>query len=147
MMPVRLRGHHFLCMLTYKGLGYSAPFIATMTEVIGRVDAGAPLELASGPDEICAGLTEACRAATGHDCLDPDTLRMDAVARADVERLLGRDLSVAAPVTSGEVARLRAAFAKGDVRRACAACPWHAICTRIAEGGFGDAMLGRGGAP
>jgi hypothetical protein len=145
-MPVRLRGHHFLCMLTYKGLGYSAPFIATMSAIIDRVDTGTPVELVQGADDICGGLTEACRAATGHDCDDPDTLRMDGLARAAVERLLGRDLSEAMPVSRADIMRLRAAFAKGDVRRACAACQWDRLCTSIAADGFADARLGRGGA-
>ena len=34
---VRLRGHHLLCLLTYKGLGYSPEFVAGMTARVTTV--------------------------------------------------------------------------------------------------------------
>ncbi|MCU0831281.1 MAG: DUF1284 domain-containing protein [Rhizobiaceae bacterium] len=145
-MPVRLRGHHFLCLLTYRGLGYSAPFIANLDRVAAAVADGQPVRLVAGPDDICAGLTEACIKASGHDCHDPDTARMDAEAITDVEPLLGRSLADAAPVTPSEVRTLRKAFAAGTIRRACGTCPWHATCTGIAAGGYAEVKLPSTGA-
>jgi uncharacterized protein len=141
LMPVRLRGHHFLCILTYKGLGYSKPFTRNMDNVIARIGNGAQIMLREGPDDICGGLTEACRAASGHDCSDVDMLKMDSVAVEAVENVLGRQLRDAAPVTPAELEILRAHFASGALRRACARCPWFYTCTEIASAGFAETHL------
>ena len=56
---MRLRGHHFLCLLTYKGLGYTPAFVENMTAIATRINAGAKVILHPGPDDICAALTPA----------------------------------------------------------------------------------------
>lgn len=142
-MPVRLRGHHFLCILTYMGLGYSAPFVAAMDATVDAIRSGRPVVLADGPDDICAGLTEACRLASGHDCEKAETRLLDDVAVHDVEALLGRNLSEAKPLGIGEIATLRSAFADGTIRRACAKCPWLATCNTIVAEGFAETRLNR----
>jgi uncharacterized protein len=133
-MPVRLRGHHFLCILTYRGAGYSAPFVANMSAMVDRIAAGAKVEVITGPDDICGGLTPACRAASGHDCQRADTMALDRIALSQVGNLLGRGLD--GPLTADEFATLRRAFAAGDIRGACAACPWYDFCTDIAAAGY-----------
>jgi uncharacterized protein len=131
--PIRLRGHHFLCMLTYRGLGYSAEFTANMTAKISHIKAGAPVVLAIGPDDICAGMSRACRHATGHDCGMADILDMDKTARKSVENILGRQLDAAAPITPDELNRLRSAFSTGSIRNACAGCSWFEVCNQIVD--------------
>ncbi len=141
-MPVHLRGHHFLCMLTYRGLGYSAEFTANMTARIGDIRASAPVILISGPDDICAGMSRACSHAAGHDCKAHEILAMDTVARKAVEAVLMRDLTIAAPVTKSELDRLRAAFASGSTRAACSGCTWFEVCNQIvAENYCGTHLL------
>jgi uncharacterized protein len=140
-MPVRLRGHHFLCMLTYKGLGYSKPFTLNMDKVIAHIASGAELSLIEGPDDICSGLTEACRLASGHDCADPETLMMDDLARVAVESILGRDVRHATAISSLELTLLRRNFASGAARRACTRCSWFDLCTTIAANDFAETRL------
>jgi uncharacterized protein len=135
-MPVLLRGHHFLCMLTYKGMGYSKPFVTNMSVVIARIAHGAPVQLVAGPDAICGGLTDACRSASGHDCHASDTVAMDQMAIEAVSAELQRDIGLSAAITANEVAVLRAAFTSGAIRKACVRCPWFDTCTSIAEGGY-----------
>jgi uncharacterized protein len=132
MMPVHLRGHHFLCMLTYRGLGYSAEFTANMTEKISHIGLGAPVVLIEGPDDICTGMSKACMNASGHDCRGADILAMDQTARHAVEAVLGRDLATKVPLTKLELEALRLAFASGAIRAACDGCSWFEICTQIA---------------
>ena len=131
-MPVRLRGHHFLCMLTYKGLGYTPAFVTNMDMVIARIGAGAPVSLVEGPDAICAGLTKACTESTGHDCRDPQTTERDRQAVADTATLLGRAPGDGRPIAATDILMLRMAFRAGSVRKACAACPWSETCSAIA---------------
>ncbi len=142
-MPVHLRGHHFLCMLTFRGLGYSAEFTANMASKIARIKAGAPVILVEGPDDICAGMTKACINATGHDCRMADILAMDVTARNAVETVLKRNLQISAKVTQTELSLLRAAFTNGTIREACAGCSWFELCNQIASEQFsGTHLLG-----
>jgi uncharacterized protein len=126
-------------MLTYKGLGYSPAFVANMDRVIDRIGQGAPVTVVSGPDDICGGLTAACRAASGHDCAKSDTLALDLLAQRQVSDLLGRDLH--GPVSHTEISRLRTAFHAGEIRAGCAGCPWHQTCDQIADSGFKGVRL------
>lgn len=139
--PIGLRGHHFLCMLTYRGLGYSPEFTANMTAKISQIKAGAPVQLTIGPDDICAGMSKACRHATGHDCTGQDIVAMDLTAQTAVETVLARDLRVPAPVTLGELQRLRDAFAYGTIRAACAGCSWIELCNQIVKENFSATHL------
>lgn len=140
-MPVRLRGHHFLCMLTYRGLGYSPEFTANMTAKINLIKNGTPIVLALGPDDICAGMSKACSHATGHDCAGPDIMEMDVKARAAVETILKRDLTVEAVINSNDLERLRSAFTAGTIREACAGCSWIELCNQIVSERFSKTHL------
>ncbi|MGL4489610.1 MAG: DUF1284 domain-containing protein [Rhizobiaceae bacterium] len=141
MMPVRLRGHHFLCILTYKGAGYSEPFVANMDVKVQAIAAGHTVQLVIGPDDICNGLTAKCLQTVEHDCKAADTLRLDSLAIDAVSSLLQRDLNVAAPLTSQEITVLRKAYAQGTIRAACTGCEWKSFCDEIAADGFGDTRL------
>ena len=142
MVPVQLRGHHFLCMLTYRGFGYSAEFTANMATKISDIRYGADIVLVEGPDDICAGMSKACSHATGHDCGAHDIIAMDLTARRDVEAALGRDLTHLAPMSASDLGILRKAFADGSIRAACQGCSWFEVCNSIvAEHYFGTQLL------
>jgi hypothetical protein len=143
MMPVRLRGHHFLCMLTYRGYGYTPAFVANMSRVVAAIKAGAPVELTEGPDDICNGFTSACREISDHDCSLASTMDMDRTAITSVARLLPElgDKGAAIILTAERAEALRAAFASGAIRQACADCSWADFCTAIASDGFSGTKL------
>lgn len=139
--PIALRGHHFLCILTYQGEGYTPEFIENMSEVVHAIGQGRPVRLTLGPDDICNGLTPGCRDKVNHDCTAARTRTLDRRAVADVAALLGRPLRDAAPLTRADIAVLRESFAKGSIRRACADCAWKALCDGIAARGFTGTRL------
>jgi hypothetical protein len=140
-MPVRLRGHHFLCILTYRGHGYTPAFVDNMTAVVEAIAAGRKVVLVEGPDDICNGLTSECRETCDHDCLKPSTLEVDLYASDAVKQLI--------PLHSGEpfvldrehVRLMREEFAGGSIRRACEQCSWKDFCTEIAAEGFAGTKL------
>lgn len=140
-MPVRLRGHHFLCILTYRGYGYTPHFVANMTRLVDAIDRGRPVQLVEGPDDICDGLTDECRKTCYHDCAKPSTYEIDLFASDAVKQLI--------PLHSGDpfvldrehVALLRQEFAGGAIRRACEQCSWKEFCTEIASEGFAGVKL------
>lgn len=126
-------------MLTYKGLGYSAAFVANMNQVIDRIGQGAAVTVVNGPDDICNGMTDACRATSGHDCALTDTNELDLHALLQVTTLLGRSLD--GPILLHDIRQLRSAFHAGTIRAACVGCPWHEICDQIAADDFAGARL------
>ncbi len=139
--PIRLRGHHFLCLLTYKGLGYTPAFVENMTAIAARINGCAKVILHPGPDDICAALSPADRAACNHDCAKPETAALDEMAEKATVAVLGHGLGEAFVLDAEKVARLRAAFLKGESRAACGICRWRAVCDEIAGNGFAGTLL------
>ncbi len=138
---VRLRPHHLLCILTFVGEGYSAAFVANYRAIVARIGAGVPIVLVDGPDDVCAPL---CGTEPGH-CTNESVTRSDAAARralADVRELQPL-LHDGARYTLGAalIADLRARFARGEIRAACAGCEWSALCTSIAADRFSATLL------
>jgi hypothetical protein len=142
--PVRLRGHHLLCVLTYLGRGYSPSFIAGLSAIAGRLAAGAPVEIVAGPDDVCAPLI--AEEAEPH-CLGPDPAERDDRALADIGALLGVPLAPGAGIATlvPHLDALRSAFADDRVRAACRGCSWQAVCSDIAASGFAGTHLRTGG--
>jgi uncharacterized protein len=138
--PIRLRGHHLLCMLTYKGLGYTPAFTENMTRTIEAISAGGPITLVEGPDDLCAALDEGC----GHEghCSEARTFQRDKDAIAALSGLLPL-LDPLQPfvLDTERLKAIRNAFAKGTIRAACADCEWTPICDRIAADDFAESLL------
>jgi len=135
---VRLRAHHLLCILTFAGEGYSPAFVANLAGIVARIAAGEAIELVDGPDDVCAPL----EGSGDVHCHEPP------VARRDREAL--RALSEAIPplpaarpliLEAVAVAALRAQFAAGTIRSACAGCSWFDLCSEIASAGYAAARL------
>lgn len=53
--PLKIRPHHLLCMLGFRGLGYSGEFISNMAKLVGKLrsDSTFPIILVVGCDAIC----------------------------------------------------------------------------------------------
>ncbi len=140
-MPVRLRGHHLLCILTYRGYGYTQPFVDNMSRLVEAIGRGREVTLVEGPDDICDGFTPQCRQICDHDCTRPSTAEMDMFAGEAVNALI--------PLRTGEpfvldrrhIALMRQEFAAGHIRRACDRCSWKDFCTGIAADGFSGVKL------
>lgn len=138
-MTVRLRAHHLLCMLTFIGKGYTQAFTQNYHGIAERLSAGEDILMVEGPDDICGPLL-------GEDaphCWKASVTERDTAARASVEALLGHTVADGTRLTpdADMIARLRNAFATGDIRSACTGCEWSALCTGIAAGGFEDVLV------
>lgn len=140
-MPVQLRGHHFLCILTYRGYGYTPAFVANMTDIVADIGNGRPVRLVEGPDAICGGLTADDRRACNHDCAKTETTELDRLAVEEVGDLLAIDFSGPVEIDQAMIDRLRASFADRSIRSACRRCPWSDFCTEIAAENFAGTKL------
>lgn len=136
---MRLRPHHLLCMLTFVGEGYSPAFVASYRRLAGRLSAGEPIEIVSGPDDICAPLLSDEDA----HCFGASVAGRDAAALADIARLLGRELEIGSVIASDPALfdKLRRAFSAGVTRRACTGCEWNSLCDRIAGQDYAGALV------
>ena len=141
MVPLQLRGHHFLCVLTYKGHGYTEKFCENLTDIADQIKAGREVVLVSGPDDICAGLSTDCRSQVKHDCKAMTTRLIDRAAVHAVQKHLQRDLTIANPISLEEIASLRTVFLEAHMRTACTICSWKSLCDDIAASDFEHCVL------
>ena len=134
--PVRLRGHHFICLQFFRGEGYSEEFVANLTELLERIAIESALVVADA-DDVCSACPE-----LGPDRLcassdaggDDEIRRIDAIALALLELVPGDRIMLAEARE-----RLAAdAIGVGQWRaEACDGCAWESVC----ESGWGR-MLG-----
>jgi hypothetical protein len=138
-MTVRLRPHHLLCVLTYRGEGYSPAFCANLDAVVDRIARAEAIEICTGPDEICAPLAGSPAA----HCGDESISARDAAATQAIGELLGTTLVNGAElrIDGSLLDRERKAFAAGTIRAACVGCEWHSLCTDIARRNFAGVRL------
>lgn len=138
--PVRLRGHHLLCLLTYKGLGYSPDFVMGMTMTARRLAAGASVEIVEGPDDICAPL---CLAEDQPHCHEATVPERDRRALSLAATVLGRSVGVGDRLVFDQDIRrrLRTAYRDGAFESACALCEWQPLCRGIAADGYAGTLF------
>jgi uncharacterized protein len=53
-LPIKLRGHHLICLHFFKGEGYNPEFIKNLRKIIKRAEDGEDIEVYPGPDDVCA---------------------------------------------------------------------------------------------
>ncbi len=137
-MTIRLRGHHFLCLLTYVGKGYSAEFIANYDRIVARLSEGEDILIVEGPDDICAPLL----AGTDPHCLNASVMVRDKLALRDLGAIWGVTLAPGTPFRfePAMIAGLRADFPPSR-RAACRGCEWLPLCTEIAESDYQETRL------
>jgi uncharacterized protein len=79
--PIKLRGHHLICLHFFHGEGYSPEFITNLRELIRRAIAGNEITVQFGPDDVC----EMCLYLKGGKCsygkgADAEIIEMDRTA-------------------------------------------------------------------
>ena len=138
-MPIRLRGHHLLCILSYTNKGYSDRFIDNFSHIVDRLAAGEEVLMVEGPDDLCGPML----AEENPHCLSPGVHERDAKAAASISTLLGRSVhpGVRLLLDPSVVERLREGFAGGTIRSACAGCEWQGLCSTVADAKFQEARF------
>ena len=120
---IQLRGHHLLCLIGYRGMGYSAGFAENMSEVYQRLreEPDSEVTIIGGPDDLCACFPE------------------DGVYHCDKESVANRDQTVLWRLGlqvgftgpwSAILERIRSAIVPEDIDTICAGCPWrsYGVC-------------------
>jgi hypothetical protein len=123
MEPRPLRAHMALCLLGFRGSGYSPAFVEEMGRVQAalRADPGRPVRLVAEPDPIC----EACPNLTEAGCALGGPGHEAHMHAHDTEVL--RRLGLAAGETTTWAAvleRIRGRIRGADLPAICTTCPW-----------------------
>lgn len=119
---VKLRPHHFLCVLGFQGKGYSPAFVKNFWRVIECLGiAHARVEVATGADDICTPCPNndvgTCR--PGGELDEPRIRALDAAYERTLE-LRPRE----AMTWTDARHRIAAKVTDGDFERNCAPCSW-----------------------
>jgi uncharacterized protein len=118
-VTLRLRPHHLLCALGYRGKGYSDAFTANMTALVTdglHADPSTEIEVIGGLDAICAP----CPSNLGQTCI-----KQDRIAALDARHAARLGVQPGERLTWAEARqRIRAHVAPGDLSQLCAGCQW-----------------------
>lgn len=118
-----LRAHHLLCILGFKGHGYSDAFTDNMSHIVDRLHAipQTTIEIAGQPDDICAACpflgSDGCQqrgAQSEEDVRLRDRAVMDRLGLAAGDRLTWADV----------VAKVKAKVRPEDLTALCSDCQW-----------------------
>lgn len=140
---IKFRPHHFLCVLTYVGKGYSPAFTENFDTIIDTLNAGThTLQMVSGPDDICA--PRLCDKNDACHCYDAQITQTDALALNDIRQLTPFEniqIGDTITLTKNLIADMRKAYQNQSIRTACKDCEWFDICTEISQNNFNGAKL------
>jgi hypothetical protein len=125
-IDLKVRGHHVLCTLGFRGLGYSAAFVANMRRIVDALlaEPSPTVELVAGPDAVCS----ACPHLTETGCARKE----DAEAR-----IRAKDRAVLAALRAEEGASLAAAELRSRVAQRVSVATLEAFCRRCSWWGYG----------
>lgn len=120
---MRLRAHHLLCILGFRGLGYDEKFIQGMEGVIQKIkeNSGLEIKLIRECDDICA----ACPFNIDGRCENEVVGGEERVRERD-RRVAGRlDIKAGDVLTIKEVLdSVKERIKPGDLPVICVDCPW-----------------------
>lgn len=143
---VFLRGHHLLCILNWKGCGYTPEFTRNYDALVARIMSdGTPIQIIKGPDDICCVLDPETYEDYHCECADQAVMDVNAIRGINQffkstnmpEWKEGQDIFL----TPDLLAQMRAAFKTGEIRAGCQGCSFYDFCTKIAESDFKDTRL------
>ncbi|MDP2729276.1 MAG: DUF1284 domain-containing protein [Dehalococcoidales bacterium] len=120
--PLDIRAHHLLCILGFRGLGYSQEFVAKMGKVVEELTSNStfPITIIAGCDAICRSCphnkNDRCRKKADSE------ERVRAKDLAVLERL---GLEAGTQITPAEVwGRVKESFSANEIRKICRKCQW-----------------------
>jgi hypothetical protein len=120
--PLKIRAHHLLCILGFRGLGYGEEFVSNMEKVVGelRSDPSLPITLVVGCDAICAS----CPHNKEGKCLKRANSEVD-VPILDLELLNRLGLEAGSQMLAGEAwEEVKKRLAPEDLTEICGDCEW-----------------------
>ncbi len=119
---LEIRAHHLLCILGFRGLGYSQEFIVKMGKVVKELDTKAtfPITVIAECDVICAS----CPHNRSNKCLK-EADSESKVKNQDLAVLQRLGFEIGAQMPAGNAwARVKEKIAPEDIVEICSDCEW-----------------------
>ncbi|MBM7563638.1 DUF1284 domain-containing protein [Paenibacillus sacheonensis] len=122
-LTIRLRGHHLLCLLGFRGMGYSEAYAANMANVYNRLkdEPDTAVTIVQGPDDLCACFPIGVEP----HCENESVTELD----GNVLRKLGLHVGLDMPWTD-VIERVRGGVEPEDIHTLCHTCQWrsYGVC-------------------
>jgi hypothetical protein len=118
-----LRAHHLICILGFRGLGYSPDYVANMSQIVGQLSSSPEtlIEIASKPDDICAP----CPFLKEWGCHEKGLESEQMVRNRDYAVMEKLNVIAGEKITWAEVEkRIRSSISPEDLDRICQDCQW-----------------------
>lgn len=122
----RIRPHHGMCMLFFKGKGYSSEFTSHMSATITALEADPFVRLTVGTDEIC----RRCPNNVDGACT---TAEKTAAYDARVLALCGFAKGAVIPYSRFRGAVLERIIIPGKRADVCGDCEWNEVCSKAEQ--------------
>jgi len=122
-LPVRLRGHHLICLHFFNGEGYSPDFVANLRNVLERAEAGEQINICEGADDVCS----ACPSLQEKHCLyrEDSEKEIRGMDRAAIELLRIRSrVKISWPEIKARIPEIFASWSG----KFCRGCDWFSVC-------------------
>jgi len=125
--PVRLRGHHLICLQFFRGEGYCTDFVENLEHVLQRAQAERVL-VVDGIDHVCAACPELGsdnRCASEDAGGESEIVRLDELAMSILDVTSGQRLSLPEARSRLEADAIGAGSWRAN---ACHGCAWEHVC-------------------
>jgi hypothetical protein len=120
-MMSAIRPHHILCLLAFRGKGYSEAFCASMAEKREHLLEGMPFELVTGKDGLC----ETCPNWGGDFCASTEG-RITA-EELDLRIIQALGLKEADTITLSSISDPLSALSVNNLANLCDGCSWREL--------------------
>ena len=118
-----LRAHHLLCILGFRGLGYSEEFVDNMTRIVAQLRSPPEtlIEISSKPDDICGP----CPFLGEKGCQERGPESEEVARNRDLSVMARLNLVAGDKITWAEVEeRIRCSISPDDLVSICQDCQW-----------------------
>lgn len=130
---MKIRGHHLLCIQSFKGFGYNQDFIDNMYKLIDAIKSSNDLflHIVAECDDICLYCPHATstKNPSPRICLKDDNSEIE-LRKMDLNVISRFNLSVGKKIKASEVFKLAQTEIRKDkdIFKICGSCKWIDIC-------------------
>ena len=118
---MKLRAHHLICILGFRGLGYSKEYVDNMTKIVEQLQPSTSIEICTKPDDICAP----CPFLGKKGCQERGPESENEVRNRDLAVMSRLNIVAGDRVTWADVKeRIRRSISPEDLVDICQDCQW-----------------------
>ncbi len=120
---LKLRGHHLLCLLAFRGKGYDSAFISNLKKLQERIkkEKNIKIKITDGPDDICSACPHLKKSICCIDAEDSESKTRSMDNNVLKKLNLDKDSN---EIELSAIIKALENTEENEIRELCAACPW-----------------------